>query len=118
VTWEFFPECPEIMDDDFMSKLVSLRREYNRPMPVTSSYRPTGHDLEFKKKKPGPHTFGRAVDIQVSGDDCYHLIALAKKHGMTGIGLKQHGPKKKRIVHLDDMNNTAHRPRPTVWTYA
>ena len=115
--WPYFPEVSEKQDQDFMDKLIALRKAFNRPMIVTSSYRPPGHPDEIKKSQPGPHTFGRAVDIAISGSDAFHLIALAKEFSMRGIGLKQDGPHKKRFLHLDDMPNSSIRPRPTVWSY-
>ena len=36
--------------------------------------------------------------------------------GMTGIGIKQHGPHNKRFIHLDNLDNSTH-PRPTIWSY-
>ncbi len=46
------------------------------------------------------------------------LIALAHKHGFSGIGLRQHGDYKGRFVHLDDLSNATGRPRPWIWTYS
>lgn len=35
--------------------------------------------------------------------------------GFTGIGIKQHGDN--RFIHLDDLREPDHAPRPTIWTY-
>jgi len=37
------------------------------------------------------------------------------KHGITGLGVKQHGDS--RFIHLDTLDSEPHRPRPTVWSY-
>jgi hypothetical protein len=63
----------------------------------------------------GPHTTGRAVDIQLSGPGVYWIIEKALRRGFTGIGLKQNGTLKKRFLHLDDLG--AGFPRPRIWTY-
>ena len=54
------------------------------------------------------------------------LVEVARKYGMTGIGLKQDSktPHKSRFVHLDNLNSTTDKaigfegPRPWVWSYA
>ena len=59
-------------------------------------------------------------------DDALRLVEIARKYGMTGIGLKQDSktPHKSRFVHLDNLNSTTDKeigfegPRPWVWSYA
>ena len=82
-------ECK--MQADFMRRLQALREEYGKPMAITSGYRSPQHSIEASKAQPGTHARGIAVDIAVSGQDCYELMNLAVKHGFTGIGVAQKG---------------------------
>ena len=119
--YEFFPEIDgDAMDDQFMRNLVHLRRQFGRPMPITSSYRSPEKNEAVGGVKDSAHTQGRAVDIAISGKAAYDLIrlVLTGKFGFTGVGLRQHGPHNKRMIHLDDMPDSPNQPRPILWTYA
>ena len=65
---------------------------------------------------------GQAVDVQISGADALRLVEVAKKFGMTGIGVKQNGPAGKRFIHLDNLGISYTKltggPRPWLWSYA
>lgn len=104
-----------LMDADFMQRLYQLRDEYGKPMHVTSGYRSPEHNMEVSDTGAGgPHTTGKAVDISISGPDAYSLLALALKHGFTGIGVKQAGPFTGRFLHIDTITTP---PRPNIWSY-
>ncbi len=111
------------MSRSFMCKLVSLRQDSGIPMPVTSAARcPDHNEAVSDSGRDGPHTPDaegtcHAVDVNVWGRRAYHLMYLAPRYGFTGIGLRQHGPRNKRIVHLDDLEGDATTLRPWVWTY-
>jgi zinc D-Ala-D-Ala carboxypeptidase len=121
--WKYFTEdevkCKHTglcnMDDDFMHKLDIIREEVGVPFIITSGYRDKTHPIEAKKKTPGAHASGKAVDILIRGKDALKLIEVALKHGITGLGVKQHGDS--RFIHLDDLESQPNRPRPTVWSY-
>ena len=104
------------MQADFMDRLYSLRLDYGRPMVIASGYRHVSHPIETQKPRPGSHTFGRAADISVSHADAVYLLELALKHGFTGFGVAQKGGSG-RFLHLDDMDPSPMRPRPTIWSY-
>lgn len=113
----YFPELDARMQEGFMAKLVALREQVGFPMPVTSGYRsPEDNAAISSTGTNGPHTTGRAVDISISGENAYKLIAAALAAGFTGIGIKQHGPLVGRYVHLDDLTSPEY-PRPRIWTY-
>jgi len=122
-SWKYFTEdevkCKHTglcnMDDDFMHKLDIIREEVGVPFIITSGYRDKTHPIEAKKKTPGAHASGKAVDILIRGKDALKLIEVALKHGITGLGVKQHG--NSRFIHLDDLESQPSRPRPTVWSY-
>ena len=103
------------MDEGFMARLQALRTDYGKPMTISSGYRDKTHPIEAAKSEPGAHSTGHACDVVVSGGDALKLIALAVKHGFTGIGVKQKGSS--RFIHLDDLPHDSRRPRPTVWSY-
>jgi zinc D-Ala-D-Ala carboxypeptidase len=103
------------MQESFMDRLQALRTAYGKPMIITSGFRHISHSAERQKARPGAHVYGHAADIAVSHADAYELIAMAIKHGFTGIGVQQKG--NGRFIHLDDMPADVARPRPTVWSY-
>ena len=104
------------MDPEFIRKLNELRTAYGKPMKITSGYRHTTHPIERKKKTPGAHTTGQAADIAVSREDAFHLLRIALNTGVfNGIGIQQKGSG--RFIHLDTIENSSSRPRPTIWSY-
>ena len=105
----------EGIDDVFMQKIESLRETLAFPFPVTSGYRCPKHPIEARKKAPGAHSTGHAVDIGVSGNKAYRLLQEALGVGLTGIGVNQKGSS--RFIHLDDIENSPSRPRPWIWSY-
>ena len=125
--WDFFPEeelkckcgCGSaFMDANFMRKLITLREAASFAFPLTSAYRCPIHNHSVSVTgMDGPHTTGRAVDINVYGGQAYWLISNAGRFGMSGIGVKQTGDYARRIIHLDDLENERRQPRPWVWSY-
>ena len=107
----------EMMEPEFMEKLTKLRQEFARPMAISSAYRDPTHPIEAKKKKPGAHTKGRAVDVLVAGADALELVELALAQGFTGIGIAQKGARGSRFIHIDDLEKEDGFPRPTIWSY-
>jgi uncharacterized protein YcbK (DUF882 family) len=103
------------MDAGFMARLQALRTDYGRPMLISSGYRDPSHPVEARKSEPGAHSSGHACDVFVTGGDALELVALAVKHGFTGIGVNQKGAG--RFIHLDDLPHEEHRPRPWIWSY-
>lgn len=105
--------CGMVMDDDFMRKIESMRESAGFPFTVSSAARCKAHDESVGGA--GPHQTGRAMDIKVFGEQAHQLIKLALAHGMTGIGVKQHGPHEGRFIHIDDLD---YETRPWIWSYA
>ncbi|WP_143711406.1 D-Ala-D-Ala carboxypeptidase family metallohydrolase [Magnetococcus marinus] len=106
------------MDPQFMERLEELRMAYGKPIIVNSAYRCPNHNASVSTTgSNGPHTTGRAVDVQVSGEDAHTLMALAMHHGFTGIGVSQRGQHKSRFIHLDTLDVAPGQPRPTIWSY-
>ena len=110
------------MDMDFMDILQEIREDMNRPLKISSAVRCAKHNSKVSSTgKNGPHvprTEGtKAADILVSGADALRLIDVARKHGISGVGISQRGEHAKRFVHIDTLSADDGHPRPTVWTY-
>ncbi|ODP98418.1 peptidase M15A [Salinivibrio sp. SS3] len=103
------------MDAYTLDKLQTVREEMGIPFIITSGYRCANHPAEAKKKQPGTHNMGKAVDIAVRGNEALQLIAVAQCYGFTGIGVAQKGGG--RFIHLDDAQAAPRRPRPHIWSY-
>ena len=100
------------MQSEFLKLLERIRKKYGKPMIVSSGYRCSEHPIEAKKKKPGAHASGLAVDIACSHEDAWRILEIALQEGVQGIGVKQKG--RSRFLHLDMIIDSN---RPTVWSY-
>lgn len=107
------------MNADFLRKLDDMRSRMDFPYIVTSGYRCPDHNEKVSTTgRNGPHTTGRAVDINVFGKRAFQVLQQAALGGwFTGIGLNLKGSHDKRFIHLDDLDSHDNRFRPTVWTY-
>ena len=123
--WEYFTEeelkCKGtdecLMDEEFMARLVALRKEFNEPMVISSGYRHESYNQVIGGARNSPHLYGKAVDVLVSGRTAYRLMKMAMQHGFTGIGISQRGPHDGRFLHIDTMESSEVHPRPWVWSY-
>lgn len=105
-----------LIESDFIDLLDELREQCGFALPVTSGYRCPEHNSKVSHTGlTGPHTTGRAVDIGVSREKAYHVVATAMRMGFSGIGLNQKGGA--RFVHLDTLPDGPNQPRPTCWSY-
>lgn len=102
------------MADAFMQRIVAMREEAGFAFIVSSGFRCPAHNEQVSDTGPnGPHTTGHAIDILCRGHESHRLLALAIKHGITGIGVNQKGPSG-RFLHFDDLVEDL---RPWVWSY-
>ena len=125
MTWDHFTQeeltchcgCGQsLMDHFFMQELVALRKQVGFALPVSSAYRCPAYNSKVSKKNTGldgPHTKGAAVDIVISHTLATMLVIAALNRGFLGVGIRQHGPFRERIVHLD----LCERPSQIIWTY-
>ena len=107
------------MDPDFMKILQNIRDEMKRPLKISSGVRCISHNSKVSSTgKDGPHvprSHGTAAsDILIFGADALRMIDIARKHGVSGVGISQRGPHAKRFIHLDCISD---HPRPTMWSY-
>ena len=102
----------EMMDEKLLSMLDNLREAYGYPIKLTSTYRSPDHPIEAKKKAPGEHAYGAAVDIAcVGGEATFKLVRAAIEVGFTRIGVSR----KNNFVHVGIGYPDA--PPITLWTY-
>lgn len=102
-----------------------VRHECARPVVANSWWRCAKHPIEAVKEVPGVHSFGAAIDFAVSGGEplrCIQFLGNASDklvRGRLGIGLRQHGPRETRYMHVDVGGNLARwrKMRPWIWTY-
>ncbi len=107
------------LDSEFLDKLERLRVVLGFPLIVASYYRsPEYNDAHSGTGLTGPHTTGRAIDIQIYGGRMFDLLAFLKLHKFTGVGVRQHGPRESRFIHLDDLPHGPGCPRPWGWSYS
>ena len=103
------------MDSEFMRMLEEIRKEYGKPMIVSSGFRCSEWNQKKSSTGPnGPHTTARAADIRVFGSNAHELEKVALANGATGIGVSQKGPHKKRFLHIDNLGGIN---RPWMWSY-
>ena len=109
------------MDANFMDLLEAVRTDpdWNRSMKVSSAYRCPEHNSAVSSTgMTGPHTSGKAIDIQVSGADAHLLLGVAMGYDFSGIGIAQKGPHGSRFIHLDTLvAEETKGPRPWIWSY-
>ena len=95
------------MQSHVMQAVQDLREAIGAPLVLTSAWRCKDHPSEAKKKSPGQHNKGTAVDIAVSsGAMAYKLIVMGLELGATGFAYGD------GFVHLDWREST-----PVTWRY-
>ena len=106
------------MAPGFLDLLQDIRDYLGRPLIVSSGYRCPDYNARVSTTgRDGPHTTGRAADIAVAGEDAACVEGIAAQLGITGRGVKQHGPWPDRFLHLDNLDRTGAHPRPRLWSY-
>jgi uncharacterized protein YcbK (DUF882 family) len=88
----------------------SLEEAIGAELIITSGYRSPDHPIEAKKKSPGEHTTGLAIDVvAVGGTPVYEIVEAAINLGCKRIGISR----KSNFVHLGlDLTRVT-----SIWTY-
>lgn len=98
------------MNPAFMRKLDLLRDRLGAPVIITSGYRcPVHNGAVSHTGSDGPHTTGKASDVQTRPDKMRELVSLVVEL-FPGVGFQLKGDHKTRFVHVDDLS-------PRVWSY-
>lgn len=100
------------MDDDFMTRLQTLRTFLGFPFPINSGYRCTEHNRSVGGG--AAHVAGKASDIGCFGSKARQIVVSAED--FPGIGVNQKGDPSRRFIHLDTLTSRD-APRPTLWDY-
>ena len=105
------PHCGETqMGDEFMDRLEAFRVALNNPMHINSAYRCPIHE-EAIGASGANHPQGLAIDFWC--DLPAMTVVEAAIAGGFSVGIKAHGPRRKRFYHID----LAHEAQ-TLWTYS
>lgn len=104
------------MDMRFLGLLDELRDRVGFSLRISSGYRCPTHNQAVSSTGPnGPHTTGRAADLDVNRHQAVAVLRAALNLPFTGIGVQQKGAG--RFIHLDILTAPEHAPRPTIWSY-
>ena len=98
------------LDPKMKDFMVKLEGTLGRELTVTSGYRSPDHPIEAKKKSPGEHTTGLAVDVAaIGGSPVFEIVEAAIDLGCKRIGISR----KSNFIHLglDTTRVTS------IWTY-
>lgn len=106
--------CGGVPQDKFIRCLEQLRKDYNKPIVISSGYRCKKHNLIIGGVMESAHTQGLAADIKISGKNAHELLKHAFSLGFTGIGIQQKGFPTSRYIHLDIAMGLL---RPNIWSY-
>lgn len=112
---EFACKCGRSeMEPYFLEVLEKMRETLDYPFVINSGFRCKEYN---ERLQGGPaHPLGVAADIAVSGKQAFLMVEEAMSNPITGIGLRQHGARGRRFIHLDMLDPEKY-PRPILWTY-
>lgn len=101
----------EELNTEFIDVLELMEKQLGRELVATSGYRSPEHPIEARKKSPGEHTSGLAVDVVcLTPPEFYEVVEVAIQVGIKRIGISR----KKKFIHLG-MDNS--RSGKTIWVY-
>lgn len=89
-------KCGKTVKKELIDLLQKVRRQYNKPMIISSAARCFEHNKSVGGAEQSSHLDGTAVDILVDNSaDRYELISLLYHNGFKGIGVGRN------FVHAD-----------------
>ena len=101
------------MDLEFMKIVEELRVNMGFPFHVTSGFRCPAHNSAVAETgEDGPHTKGRALDIEFWNPRAYAFASAALSRGLR-IGVSQR-PGKARFIHVDNLGEERGQ---AIWSY-
>ena len=104
--------CDEaLMDEGFVQKLDQMREYLDAPIEITSGYRcPDHNDNVSSTGRTGPHTTGKAADIQLPTRELMRHAMTTACLRFNGVGINMKGADSGRFIHVDSLNFRG-------WTY-
>jgi len=86
----------QMMSDTIIKMLDKVRKEYGRPIRISSGYRTTSWNNKVQGVLDSSHLKGLACDLQVkSSKERFELLSLLIKHGFNRIGVAD------TFIHVD-----------------
>lgn len=109
-----------IVVPSFLDWLEGVRVRYGKPMTINDATREPDRQERHSGRRSGSHVAGMAVDVKVSGADALHLIGVAARRKVLGLGVYQglDVVEARRFIHLDRWTTAPRGVRPNVWTPA
>ena len=99
----------QMMSEDLILILESVRNELGKPVVITSGYRTEAHNEKVGGKPNSSHLKGLAVDIACNASrDRFNLVNLFIKHDINRIGIA------KNFIHVDIDGD---KDQDVMWTY-
>ena len=99
----------QMMSDDFIQMLDEVRKDYGRPIRISSGYRTESWNEKVGGVKDSSHLKGLACDLQVkSSRERFELLSLLIKHGFNRIGVAN------TFIHVDIDEDKAQN---VTWVY-
>lgn len=103
------PGSGELMNEDFLILLDSVRSKARFPFKINSGYRTAAHNKAVGGKPSSAHRKGKAADIKIlTSVHRALIIGIAWEHGIRRIGIGN------TFIHLDSDNDL---PSPRIWLY-
>ncbi len=85
------------VDTKLVEYLQNIRNHFNKPVNITSSYRPEPYNASIGGAYGSYHTLGKACDFYISGVNVEEIAKYAETLGILGIGCY----KDDLFVHID-----------------
>lgn len=83
---------------NLVTLLQAIRDHFNKPIIITSAYRTQAHNKAVGGSANSQHLYGKAADIQISGETLKSIADFAKKQDEAGgVAMSAKG----NFVHVD-----------------
>ena len=104
------PCCGKIFLSPFLiPTLDKIRKDYGKPMVVTSGFRCPSHNQAVGGASASEHLIGAAADIEcITSGDRFALVVACLKHGIRRIGIG------KTFIHIGIALSS---PQSKIWLY-
>ena len=104
------PCCGKVfLNPVLIPTLDKIRKDYGKPMIVTSGFRCPSHNQSVGGAASSEHLIGSGADIEcISNYDRFALLSICLKHGIRRIGIG------KTFIHIGIALSS---PQDIIWLY-